>query len=397
MRSVFQVYAAARDAFDGRSTMLSLPATPYELLDVLDRTRVQDVGELYVQIEEYHRFPQLAPFLTAPLDLCELNALAQKLSELNDWQSASFEGLVNMEVEKREPFGIPRLIDLAYSVDCCHVVPEAKDDAALGRFYAENGFVPKVDSLSDELFELLNFEKIGWEMRQGECGVFTSGGYVTQHAELVEAYKDMDLTLKAPDHAILLEVSKGHFNDPACDNDKTVLLPLPAKPAAMDAALTAIDAWDWREVCFRCVDCAVPSLIPQIDEEDNIAHINRLAQRLLTLGDKELPKLKAVLDATEDYSVLGVTHIAFNLEDYLFTPQYASPEDMARDYLASSMGESGMGKLLPYVSLHSYGEALLKGENCVLTEYGLISREDGQSLKAASEPEPAMRDGMEMM
>ncbi|MFG6373887.1 MAG: antirestriction protein ArdA [Oscillospiraceae bacterium] len=391
MRSVFQVYAAAKDSHDGRSTTLCLPATPYEVLDVLDKTRVKDTGELYVQIEEYHRFSQLAPFLDGEADLCQLNALAQKLSELDDWQSISFEGLVKMEVEKREPFGIPRLIDLAYNADCCYVAADAEDDAALGKFYAENGFVPKVENLPDEVFELLDFQKIGRDCRTGEGGVFTSGGYVVQHTELAEAYKDMDLTLNAPDYTILLEISKGYFNDPAYDSEKTVRLPLPAEPAAMDAALTAVGAWDWREVGFRCLDCRVPSLISHIDGDDNIAHINRLAQKLQVMDKTVLTKFKAVLEATEDFSVLGATHTADALDEYLFTPQYASPEDMARDFLESSLGEAGMSTLLPHINLYAYGRALMEGQECTLTEYGLISREDGQSLKLMEQ------SGMEMM
>lgn len=391
MRSVFQVYAAAKDSLDGRSATLCLPATPYELLDVLDKTRVKDTGELYVQIEEYHRFPQLAPLLEGKADLCQLNALAQKLSELDDWQSISFEGLVNMEVEKREPFGIPRLIDLAYNADCCYVAVDVEDDAALGKFYAENGFVPKVENLPDEVFELLDFQKIGRDCRTGEGGVFTSGGYVVQHTELAEAYKDMDLTLKMPDYTILLEISKGHFNDPACDSEKTTLLPLPAEPAVMDAALDAVGAWDWREVGFRCLDCRVPSLISHIDEGENIAHINRLAQKLQAMDETVLTKFKAVLEATEDFSVLGATHTSDALDEYLFTPQYASPEDMAWDFLESSVGEAGMSTLLPHINLYAYGRALMEGQECTLTEYGLISREDGESLK------PVEQSGMEMM
>lgn len=391
MRSVFQVYAAAKDSHDGRSTTLCLPATPYELLDVLDKTRVKDMGELYVQIEEYHRFPQLAPLLEGKADLCQLNALAQKLSELDDWQSISFEGLVNMEVEKREPFGIPRLIDLAYNADCCYVAVDVEDDAALGKFYAENGFVPKVENLPDEVFELLDFQKIGRDCRTGEGGVFTSGGYVVQHTELAEAYKDMDLTLKMPDYTILLEISKGHFNDPAYDSEKTTLLPLPAEPAVMDAALDAVGAWDWREVGFRCLDCRVPSLISHIDEGENIAHINRLAQKLQAMDETVLTKFKAVLEATEDFSVLGATHTSDALDEYLFTPQYASPEDMAWDFLESSVGEAGMSTLLPHINLYAYGRALMEGQECTLTEYGLISREDGESLK------PVEQSGMEMM
>lgn len=385
MRSVFQVYAAAKDSLDGRSATLCLPATPYELLDVLDKTRVKDTGELYVQIEEYHRFPQLAPLLEGEADLCQLNALAQKLSELDDWQSISFEGLVNMAIEKQEPLDIPRLIDFAHNADCCYVAVDVKDDAALGSFYAENGFVPKVENLPDEVFELLDFQKIGRDCRAGEGGVFTSGGYVVQHTELEETYKDMDLTLKTPDYTVLLEISKRHFNDPACDSEKTVRLPLPAEPAAMDAALDAVGVWDWQEAHLRCLDCRVPSLIPHIDDDDGISHINRLAQRLQAMDETVLTKFKAVLEATDDFSVLGATHTIDTLNEYRFTPQCASPEDMARDFLESSVGEAGMAALLPHINLYAYGRALMEGQECTLTEYGLISREDGQSLKLAEQ------------
>ena len=104
-----------------------------------------------------------------------------------------------------------------------------------------------------------------------------------------------------------------------------------------------------------------------------------------------LTKFKAVLEATEDFSVLGATHTADALDEYLFTPQYASPEDMARDFLESSLGEAGMSTLLPHINLYAYGRALMEGQECTLTEYGLISREDGQSLKLMEQ------SGMEMM
>lgn len=391
MHSVFQAYAATKGAVAKRYAALCLPATPYELLDVLDKTRVKDAGELYVEIEECHRFPQLAPLLSGEADLCQLNALAQKLSELDDWQSIAFEGLVNMAIEKQESLDIPRLIDFAHNADCCYVAADVKDDAALGRFYADNGFVPKVENLPDEVFELLDFRKIGRDCRTGEGGVFTSGGYVVQHTELEEAYKGMDLTLKAPDYTILLEISKGNFNDPAYDSEKTIRLSLPAEPAAMDAALDTVGAWDWQEAHFRCLDCRVPPLIPHINEDVGISQINCLAQKLQVMDETVLAKFKAVLEATEDFSVLGATHTADALDEYLFTPQYASPEDMAQGFLESSMGEAGMSALLPHINLYAYGRALIQQQECTLTEYGLISREGGQSLK------PAEQGGMGMV
>ncbi len=239
MDKIFGVYAASGD----RYATLSLPAAPYELMDVLDKADVQDVSKLHVGIEEYHRFSKLEGVLESKLGLCELNALAERLSALDEAESAAFEGMLNMEINQDAiPIPLPRLIDLAYSTDRCHVLSEVKSDAALGRFYAENGFVQRTDELPDELFELLDFEKIGREMRQSDGGVYTSGGYVMQHSKTAQVYKDMDLTPKAPSYTVLLELSKGYFDDPQYDNEKTVLLSLPAESAAIDKVLDAIEA-----------------------------------------------------------------------------------------------------------------------------------------------------------
>ena len=56
--------------------------------------------------------------------------------------------------------------DLAVSAktDCYHVV-DAADDAQLGRFYAENDFIPELDGVSDAVFEMLDFAGIGRMMR----------------------------------------------------------------------------------------------------------------------------------------------------------------------------------------------------------------------------------------
>ena len=71
----------------------------------------------------------LVPFLSEPHDLNELNALAQKLSELDDLQEVAFEGLLAIECKtKKEPIELSDLIDLAYSTDRCHVVDDALND-----------------------------------------------------------------------------------------------------------------------------------------------------------------------------------------------------------------------------------------------------------------------------
>lgn len=210
MHKIFYAYAVSGDTPDnGAEAFLSLPATPYEMLDAMDKLRLNDSAGVKCRVDEFYRFGSLVPFLSEPQDLYGLNALARKLSELDDLQETAFDGLLLIASRtKQAPIELPDLIDLAYSTDCCHVVGEALNDSQLGRFCAESGFVPGAEDMPDDLFELLDFERIGREHRQQTGGVIVERT-VEQYSKLMKAYKTLDLTQKAPDYTVLLEMSRG--------------------------------------------------------------------------------------------------------------------------------------------------------------------------------------------
>ena len=127
MGSVFDVYLAKRDGpGDEAYANLSLPASPYEILDALEKIRPDGPDDVDLMVEEYHGFSYLAPHILPQPDLYGLNALAEKLSELNEYEATAFHGLVLMEAGKQDSrLSIQRLLDLAYSTDCCHIVADA--------------------------------------------------------------------------------------------------------------------------------------------------------------------------------------------------------------------------------------------------------------------------------
>ncbi|MFQ8819731.1 MAG: hypothetical protein ACLR8R_11590 [Oscillospiraceae bacterium] len=144
---------------------LDLPATPWELIDALDKLRLEDGREPYWQVEDIGRYGFLAPLLDGS-DLYQFNALAEQLSTFDHVEAIAFEGLVQMEVDELcqtngDELTLQRLLDLAYSVDGCHVVAEVRDDAALGRFYVENDFLPELEQMPDGVLELLDYAKVG--------------------------------------------------------------------------------------------------------------------------------------------------------------------------------------------------------------------------------------------
>lgn len=371
MDKIMNVYIASPNKPDSEAcATLVLPAMPYELFDALDKVRIGLDDELYFQVEEYCAFEYLEPYLTDADNLSELNALCQRLSELDDLQCAAFEGLLKMEIAKKSgPIPIGTCIDLAYSTDSCNVVGEARNDAELGRFYANNDFIPTVENLSDEVFELLDFEKIGRTQRTAEGGVFTRVGYVMQDTELTEAYKNMSFTVQTPDYQILLELPDG------------MRLELPCKfPPDVPS--------------HRCLDCRVPMLMGAIDEAD-IQEVNEFAEMLKGVGDTPMRKYKAVLYATGCDSLENAIATAEHLDDFKFEESTSCMRELALDKLNSLLDAEEVELLSKYTDLYCYGKAVMERDNSAITQYGLLGRRDWQPVETMNnQPE---RSGMEMI
>lgn len=375
---------------------IDLPATLYELLDALEKLNLQPMEKPYCELSEYYDFEYLAPFTDEKYDHSELNALALRLSELNDRQRIAFEGLIKSEVSKKTGLiTVPRLIDLAYSTDCCHVVDAALNDSQLGRFYAENGFVPELDNIPDSVFEMLDFESIGRKLRLSEGGTFTPHGYVTQHSELNEVFGTLDLSTKKPDYQILLEVSKGCFNDPSYDNYQVFQLKLPTDEETLSAMLEHLDAVSFEECGWRCLDCRVPALIDAISNSEDLLEVVRFTNLLSGLDDKKMLIYKAVIEAAECTDLPAAVDFADHLENFMLDQEIKSAHELALSELKFSMSENGVELLQGFVNLVGYGQALLKQDNAVISPYGHLVRNDYQPIQA---PFDAPRqDGMEMM
>ncbi len=192
MNKLFELEISRPGSFGANTAAsLTLPATPYEILDALDRARVTDDRVIYSSEILSCELDYLPQFISPSVNLYELNHLAQRLSALSEWELDCFEGMVMMDTLKTNyaPIPVDRLINMTRSTADCQIAYEARDDETLGKFYADNGFVPELEQLPESVFAWLDYGKIGKEMREGEGGVFTPHGYVVQNVELQEVYR----------------------------------------------------------------------------------------------------------------------------------------------------------------------------------------------------------------
>ena len=220
--------------------------------------------------------------------------------------------------------------------------------------------------------------------------MFTDNSYVEQHSELIEAHKTLDYAPKIPDYIILLKVSASDY-----DGEKSTLLKLPTTSETLNKALDQIGAGSWQETCFECIDCKAPMIKNQINSDTEIAEVNRFAETLTQMPQKQLTEYKAILTAVKSNDFDSSVQLIDRMDEYLVTLQYETLEDVARDELNLIVDPWSAEVMIPYLDLEGYGAALVKGLNAELTDYGMVERKDRQPVHVPEEQ--PQQGGMEMM
>ena len=385
-KRLFHVYLAKECIPNNEAyAKLNLPASPWELWDAMDKVRLQTDDILYMEIEDYDAFEYLSPHLDGlDISLNELNDLAALLSVLDEVQEVAFEGLFSIEVQRKVNANggvitLQDLRDLAVSAktDCYHVV-DAADDAQLGRFYAENGFIPELDGISDGVFEMLDFAGIGRMMRHSENGVFVNSLYVLRDGELTTAPPVQKTLPEKPGYLFRLTLGL----HPDIGDDRTVTLILPAAEAELLDAQAQLGTEGWEGVAVIDYDGIIPYAAEFTDLPMELEEFNVLAAavRDMPSPEKQLPKLKALLKQFEVQDTETAMGLTEHLDDYVLTPEISSPQETAIDQLHFMTDDHSAELLLSHVNLYAYGCDLIREDNAVLSPYGLLHRADYQPM-----------------
>ena len=384
-KKILRVYLAKNDTpYSAAYAKLELPASPWEVCDAMEKVRLQTDDILYMEIEDYFAFEYLAPHLDGlEISLNELNDLAARLAALDEVQGIAFEGLFSMEVQRKVNANggiitLQDLRDLAVSArtDCYHVV-DAADDAQLGRFYAENDFIPELDGVSDAVFKMLDFAGIGRMMRHGENGVFVGNLYVLQDGELTTAPPVQKTLPEKPGYLFRLTLGL----HPDIGDARTVTLDLPAAEAELLDAQEQLGVEGWEGVTVIDYDGIIPYAAEFTDLPMELEELNAFTKAARDIPRSEVPKLKALLEQFEVTDLAAAAGLVEHIGDYILTPEISSPQEAAIDELNFTMDVHSAELLLPHVNLFTYGNEIIKDDNAALTSYGLLHREDYQPMQ----------------
>ena len=366
---------------------LELPADPYAVLDAWERLRLAPDTRVEWEMEDYGEFPVLFPGLQSGEGFPALNALAERLTSLDSRQRTAFEGLVKLQDGR--PMEPDALITLSEQAKHCQVAPEATDDASLGRVYAANGSIPEVKDVPDKVFELLDFQLLGRRIRQSAGGVFTRQGYVVPDGNWKPTEgQEPRIAPEAPTGFFRLELRLG---------EERAELTLPAGQELVEVR-ERMEAVGLSNCAVTAFHSRVPQLPAAWATPERLDTLNCLAIRLMVLAERDslaLIKYKAVLEVSSISSLEDAMALTERLDAYNLNWAAASPEDVARGELRRSMGEENADLLCWYLNLYGYGEALIQQYGGELTDYGLLTRADGQPVQNPLPPQPP-RGGRQM-
>lgn len=374
MRKVCEVYLVSNSASDERGVELTFPVSQYEMMDAFEQIRAKSPGDVYWQVDEFYCFAYLAPRLDESMSIFEFNSLTEQLSRMDELQETVLQGLLQMQVDKhmQEHSGIitvPELMMLAANVDRCHVLADVHSNEDLGKFYVENGFRDDLDALPDSVYNLLDYAKIGKQMRESEAGAFTPHGYVVRTEELEP------LPEHEPQREISYMIRLTLMNHE--DEQKTAVLDLPATEQRLLEVQEELDAPEWFDAQFTGCDAIVPKLNTMLTDVEDLPRINELARLLQELkASGLLTKFKAVVGATQCETLDDVFNRIANLPQYCFEAKIRDRDALVRDELEFVLGGKDADLIYKHLNCEAYAEDVLKQYGAEITPYGMVNRAD---------------------
>ena len=386
MRKVCEVYLVSSASSDERGVELTFPVSRYEMMDAFEQIHTKSPGDVYWQVDEFYCFDYLATHLDENMSIFEFNSLTEQLSKLDDYQETALEGLLQMQVNKHMqensgPITAQELMMLAHNVDHCHVLADVHTDTELGKFCADNDFLPELTALPDSVYALLDYAKIGKQMRESEAGAFTPHGYVVRTEELqplpdYEPQRDINYMIRL---ALM-----NHENE-----QKTAVLDLPATQERMMEVQEELDAPEWFDAQFTACEAIVPQLNSMLTDVEDLPRINDLAQALQELkANGQLTKFKAVVGATQCETLDDVLDRLEKLSQYCFEAKIRDKDALVRDELEFVLGGRDADLIYKHMNCEAYAEDVLKQYGAEITPYGMVNRADFGPL---NEPIPEQK------
>ncbi len=373
---MIEIAIQAADTNDELIAYVMLPTNKNTIIDAMDRAKV--FGETFVRIESCNDFPELNGFeFSEEPTLDELNFLAKRLEEISRDTSEKYAYRALL----RKPMDtINEAINRTYNLETIPVYP-CNDFAEYGEIVLENEMLEELDDVPDEVYDLLDPDKVGRAMADREGGIFVEGYYVvTSGYEPVLVYNDV-LPEPQEDWVFRLEVAPNLSSE-------TKNLTFPADK-------------NYLKNIDKCNIMKFESALPQIsnsavESAEDIYLLNEIAKKYSELSREDAAKFKAVLQSEKWDGLYEAEDILKNLGRYDFDISVTDASDFGRKYLSEMLPPDFDRSLLEGVNAAELARNVLRTNGGAITLYGAVSNYGGQLYSMIEAPQQEQESSFEM-
>ena len=370
---------------------VTLPANKNTVIDAMDKAKI--FGETFARIENCDEFPELDGYeFDEEPTLGELNFLAKRLKEIahDTSEKYAYRALLQKGFNT-----INEAINRTYNLQTIPVYP-CSNFAEYGEIVLDNEFLEELQDVPDEVYELLDPDKVGRVMADREGGVFVDGHYIiTSGYEPVLVY-DEELHEPPENWIFRIEITGTPADDEDVLDKEFEVLTLPADEKAMQQLAERLG----EKRIEDCVWLEMDSVIPEIDDEvvftpENICKLNDIARRISEMPREETAKFKAVLQSEMPSNLDRVEFILNNIDSYEFNNTLNRTE-YAEEFNSRILPPNLSKNVFSIVCNDNLGDLILEEMKCKFTDYGIISECGGHLFSQNDEPEQEQKNDFEM-
>ncbi len=209
----------------GRYEYLEFPINRYEFNDRLDQAGIFEEYTVSLQEVESANYLRTINLSDEPT-VDELDFLAKRLENIfeNKYKELAYSAVIS----QHESVSISEAINRTYGLETVLIYP-CNNAAEYGEIVLENDFLEEVKDLPNEVYDLLDRDKIGRLMQEREGGIFMDGYYIIPSSHEPQLVYN-DVLPEAMDNWLFkLEVTVMDGDDPNEDLVENLTLPAAEK------------------------------------------------------------------------------------------------------------------------------------------------------------------------
>lgn len=362
----------------------TLPANKNAVIDAMDRAKI--FGETFLRIAACDEIPELEAYeFEEEPTLDELNFLAKRIEEISEdnTQILAYRALL------RKPFDtVNEAINRTFNLETVPVYP-CKNIYEYGEIVLDNELLDELREVPDEVYDLLDPEKVGRVMTERENGVFIDGYYIIADSYEPVLVYDEELPEQMEDWIFRLEIAGN-------SSGKTEILTLPAS----ENTITEINEKLFEKRLEDCICADFQSAIPQIDkrifDSAEICSLNLIAKEFSELSRENAAKCKAILQNILCSDVRKILNVMRNLDRYEFDNCINDFSEYGEKYLLKMLPKGFDKEILSGIGSVEFTRNLFAANGCKFTDYGVISGIDGHLFSPIKSSEQEQKSDFTM-